>query len=87
MIAIGNQAILTGEKIPFLDVLSKQFSVSCVALRQFAQKLFRERHLYTEIRKSTSGSQKPKIVPLMNTIWGFSDSFSTFDGGEVSLLF
>ena len=84
--AIDNQAFLPGEKIPSHDDLSKQFSVSRMTVRQAVQELVRENKLYTVIGKGTYVTQKPKIEPSMNTIWGFSDSFSEYAGDEVSQL-
>ena len=86
MFAIDNQTILPGEKIPSLDDLSGQFGVSRMTVRQAVQELVREKKLYTVIGKGTFVTQTPKIEPPMNTVWGFSDSFTSSSGNELSRL-
>jgi GntR family transcriptional regulator len=86
MAAINKQTILPGEKIPSLDDLSDQFGVSRMTARQAVQELVRENKLYTVIGKGTFVTQKPKIEPPMNTIWGFTDSFSSSAGSNLSRL-
>lgn len=86
MVAIDKQSILPGEKIPSLDDLSGQFGVSRMTARQAVQELVRENKLYTVIGKGTFVTQKPKIEPSMNTIWGFTDSFSSSAGSNLSRL-
>lgn len=86
MAAIDKQTILPGEKIPSLDDLSDQFGVSRMTARQAVQELVRENKLYTVIGKGTFVTQKPKIEPPMNTIWGFTDLFSSSAGSNLSRL-
>jgi DNA-binding GntR family transcriptional regulator len=47
--------------------------------RQAVQELVHEGRLYTVIGKGTFVSPITKIEPPMNTIWGFSDSFSSIE--------
>lgn len=84
MSAIDNQGVLPGEKIPSLEDLSERYGVSRMTARQAVQDLVREGKLYTVIGKGTFVAQENKIEPPMNTVWGFSDSFSSSGGNELS---
>ena len=84
--AIDTQEILPGEKIPSLDKLCKRYNVSRMTARQAVQELVREGRLYTGVGKGTFVSTLPKIEPAMNTIWGFSDSFSKRYNDHLSRL-
>lgn len=84
--AIVNQEILPGEKIPSLDTLCKHYNVSRMTARQAVQELVHEGKLYTVIGKGTFVSIPEKIEPTMNTIWGFSDSFSKTGDSHLSRL-
>jgi GntR family transcriptional regulator len=54
--------------------------------RQAVQELVCEGKLHTVIGKGTFVSERTKIEPPMNTIWGFSDSFSSIGGNHLSKL-
>jgi GntR family transcriptional regulator len=84
--AIDAQDMLPGEKIPSLEALSKLYGVSRMTARQAVQELVHEGRLYTVIGKGTYVSPITKIEPPINTIWGFSDSFSTINGHHSSRL-
>jgi len=84
--AIDNSDISPGEKIPSLEDLSQRYGVSRMTARQAVQELVREGRLYTVIGKGTFVSKKTKIEPPMNSVWGFSDSFSSTEGDNLSRL-
>ena len=84
--SIDSNDILPGERIPSLDELCKRYGVSRMTARQAVQELVREGKLYTVIGKGTFVSNKTKIEPPMNTVWGFSDSFSSTEGETLSRL-
>jgi len=84
--AIDNSDISPGEKIPSLEDLSQRYGVNRMTARQAGQELVREGRLYTVIGKGTFVSKKTKIEPPMNSVWGFSDSFSSTEGDNLSRL-
>jgi GntR family transcriptional regulator len=84
--AIDAQDMLPGDKIPSLEDLCKLYGVSRMTARQAVQELVHEGRLYTVIGKGTFVSPVTKIEPPMNTIWGFSDSFSSIYGDHLSRL-
>ncbi|MDY6868863.1 MAG: GntR family transcriptional regulator [Chloroflexota bacterium] len=84
--AIEGQEMLPGEKIPSLDKLCKIYDVSRLTARQAVQELVCEGKLHTVIGRGTFVSDRAIIEPPMNTIWGFSDSFSSNGNNHLSRL-
>jgi GntR family transcriptional regulator len=84
--AIQNQEILPGEKIPSLENLCQQYSVSRMTARQAVQELVREGRLHTVIGKGTFVSKNRKVETSMNTVWGFSDAFASPNDKHLSKL-
>jgi len=84
--AINQHEILPGEKIPSLENLCKMYGVSRMTARQAVQELVRDGVLYTVIGKGTFVAIKTKKEPPLNSVWGFSDSFSSIEGNHFSRL-